>query len=106
MRPTSESGRVVARAAAAAFGGRPEVRRFYDAGEVNSVDLLSCADRPALRFATYSTVDLHEVHNILNGSDVRVEVAGVAAASIAEFPNVISTSALYIKKNHWLCAPG
>jgi hypothetical protein len=96
----------VARAAAAAFGGRPEVRRFYDKGDVNSIDILHCADRPMAGYKTYSSLGLYETPNMLDGSDVRAEIAGVAASGLTEFPNALATAAFYVQKNRWLCAPG
>lgn len=106
MSPISEAARIVARAAATAFGGEPRVDRFYDEPEPHSVDVLTCVDRPTPGFSTYSTVSLHAATNLLEGADIRVEVAGIAPRGVAEFPNVLATAAFRVIKDGWLCAPG
>jgi hypothetical protein len=106
MSPVAESGRAVARAAAAAFGGQPQARRFYDKAETHSVDIAWCSDRPNVGFVSYSTLSVHTAPNLLDGKDIRVEMAGVAATSDAAFPNMLATAAFYVIKDSWLCAPG
>ena len=65
-----------------------------------------CLDRPTAGFATYSTIGLHEAPNLLDGKDIRVEVAGVADTAVVEFANLLATAAFYVIKDSWLCAPG
>lgn len=98
--------RSVARAAAAAFGGHPQVSRFYDEDESHSVDILTCADRPVPGLCTYSTVTLHRSINRLDGTDVRTEMVGVARKSATMFANLLATAAFFVAKNGWLRAPG
>jgi hypothetical protein len=43
---------------------------------------------------------------MLEGKDIRIELAGVAPNGVAEFPNVLATAALFVIKDAWLCAPG
>src|SRR6266496_2950967 len=100
------SGRAVARAAAAAIGGDPVVRRHYDASESTSVDIVQFRDRPSPGFSTYSTLSLHHATNILDGIDIRIEILGVASSMLADFPNLLATAAFYVIKDRWLCAPG
>jgi hypothetical protein len=100
------TGRAVARAAAGAFGGKPSVRRYYDEREMHSVDILTSPDRPTPGFATYSTLSLHTAPNLLEGKDIRVEIAGVAPCSATEFPNMLASAAFFVIKDRWLCAPG
>lgn len=106
MSPATEAGRRLARAAADAFGGQPRVNRYYDEPEAHAVDILACRDAPAPGYSTYSTLTLHESPNLLEGNDIRVEIAGVAESRFVEFPNVIATAAFHIIKQGWLCAPG
>jgi hypothetical protein len=106
MSAIPESGKFVARSAAAAFGGTARVDRYYDEDESHSVDLLTCVDRPMPGFTTYSTVSLHTVPNMLDDSDVRIEMAGVAANQVAEFPNMLASAAFRVVIDGWLCAPG
>lgn len=67
---------------------------------------LSTTTTSRTAFTTYSTVSLHETPNLLDGRDVRVEFAGVAANSETAFPNLIATAAFYVMKDRWLAAPG
>lgn len=89
-----------------AFGGVPRVHQYWDESESRSVDILSCEDRPEPGYVTYSTVGLHRVPNLLDGRDVRVEMACVCTADRPEVANALATSAFYVLKDGWLCAPG
>jgi hypothetical protein len=80
--------------------------RYLDEPEQHSVDLVKCDDSPWSGYTTYSTVSLHLFPNMLEGDDVRVELAGVAETGIDQFPNLISTAAFYVIKDRWLAAPG
>lgn len=106
MSEISESRRAVAKAAAAAFGGQPHVDRFYDDDESHAIDILSCVDQPFEGLVSYSTVGLHESPNLLDGNDIRVELAGVAPAGVEAFPNLLATAAFNVMKDGWLAAPG
>ncbi len=106
MSPIAESARVAAHAAAAAFGGKPEVRKYHDRDEAHSVDILACAGRPTPGFVSYSTVGVHTMPNKIDDDDIRVELAGVAGKDVPEFPNVLATAAFYVLKDRWHCAPG
>lgn len=98
--------KAVARMAAEAFGGTPSVHRYHDEDESNAVDLLSCRDTPVPGYATYSTLGLWRSQNELDGRQVSVELAGVCDSAVTLFPNTLSTSAFYVMKDEWLCAPG
>ena len=68
MDEVPESARATARAAAAAFGGTPAVRRYHDRDETYSVDILESRDRPTPGFVSYSTLGLHSLLNIMRHS--------------------------------------
>ena len=104
--PVPETARTAARAAAAAFGGTPSVRRHYDRAESNGIDVLSCIDRPTENVTTYSTLGLHLAPNLMDDRDIRVELAGVADSAATDFANVLAEAAFYVAKDHWLAAPG
>ena len=106
MPQVSESARVVARAAAAAFGGKPEVHAHRDEDRSHSVDIVACADRPSPGLVSYSTLTLHMVPNKIEDDDIRVELAGVAEASVKDFPNLLATAAFYVIKDGWKARPG
>jgi hypothetical protein len=44
--------------------------------------------------------------NLMDGTDIRVEIAGVADSEAIDFPNVMAEAAGYVAKDHWLAAPG
>lgn len=60
MTEVSDSSKAVAKTAAAAFGGKPKVTRFWDDDHHNSVDILSCEDGPQKGVTAYSTVGLSD----------------------------------------------
>ena len=106
MSSVADSARAAARAAIAAFGGKPEVHAHRDDDRSHSVDIVSCRDRPSPGLVCYSTLTLHLVPNEIDDDDIRVELAGVAEASAADFPNLLATAAFYVIKNRWKAGPG
>jgi len=106
MSPAPETARAVARAAAAAFGGKPEVHAHRDEDRSHSVDIVACRDRPSPGLVSYSTLTLHAVPNKIEDDDIRVELAGVAEEGVTDFPNLLATAAFYIIKNRWKAGPG
>ncbi|PPK69565.1 suppressor of fused domain protein [Actinokineospora auranticolor] len=104
----SESNRAIARAAAAAFGGRPTVTRFYDDDERNAVDVLEVPDSPAGGVTSYATLGLSDHPLELDGEEypARVEILGACDSSVEFFANVVSTAAFCVVNDKWFCAPG
>jgi len=101
-----ETSRAAYRAALAAFGGDGVVQKYLDVDESHKVDILSCKDRPSPGLVSYSTLGVHLVSNVIQGKDVRIELAGVGGQSIKDFPNLLSTAAFYVVKDRWKCRPG
>ena len=101
-----ESGRAAARAAIAAFGGKPEIYAYGDENESRKVDILSCENRPNPGLVSYSTLGVHLMPNLIDDDDFRVELAGIAEESVDQFPNLLSTAAFYVIKNRWHVAKG
>ena len=106
MTRAPETSRAAYRAALAAFGGDGVVQKYLDVDESHKVDILSCKDRPSAGLVSYSTLGVQLVSNVIEGNDIRVELAGVAGESIKEFPNLLSTAAFYVIKDRWKCRPG
>lgn len=102
----TNEARSVAKTAAGVFGGSASVHRFYDKDETHVIGILACEGVPQAGFSTYSTVGVHEVPNMLDDKDVRVELAGVAPSSENEYPNLLATAAFQVQKEGWLAAPG
>ncbi len=73
-----EYGRPTARKVAAAFGGTPRFKRHLDEAEQNSIDMLSCDDRPSEGLVSYSTLgfaaplEWEELSSVDLGGDVVV----------------------------------
>lgn len=105
-REVSSAARHLAKTAVAAFGGTPRVQRFYNQDESHSIDILICAEAPSEPFTTYSTLGVYEAPNMLDDNDVRVELAGVAPTTEADYPNMLATAASFVQQEHWLAAPG
>lgn len=102
----SSQDRHLARAAAAAFGGSAAVHQFHDRDEQHSIAVLTCTDAPQEGLLSYSTIGVHTSPNLLDGTEVRVELAGIATADDPGFPNVLATAAFQVTKEGWLAAPG
>jgi antitoxin YqcF len=99
--------RAVARAARDAFGatGRPDVPRMWDAAERAYVDVLACSGTPDEGLTTYSTLTLHETTNLLDGRDIRVEIAGICRSDQPSFLTILATAALDVVNDAALAAP-
>ncbi len=101
-----EYGRPTARKVAAAFGSTPRFKRHLDEAEQNSIDILSCDDRPSEGLVSYSTLGLQRYPNVIDGEDIRIELCGIATPDVPSFANVIATTAFYVMKDRWRVAPG
>lgn len=55
---------------------------------------------------SYSTLNLHEWPNIVNGYDIRIELAGLADSEIETFSEVLAEAAFAIIRDGWFAAPG
>jgi antitoxin YqcF len=106
MSKAPETARAAARAAAEAFGGKPAVREYLNEAEDRAIDILSCPDRPAPGYTCYSTVTLHLAENTLEGKDIRVELAAVVESSATAMANLLASSAMNVREDGWLAAPG
>ena len=107
MSVTNEN-KIIAQTALNVFGGNPKVFKYWDHEQRNSVDILSCADRPCEGVTSYSTIGLSE-HSIGYKSDelpLRVEIVGACASDIKSYPNIIANCALLIIASNIKCYPG
>ncbi|MBK0869563.1 MAG: suppressor of fused domain protein [Saccharopolyspora sp.] len=108
MSDVTEDNRAIARAAAAEFGGKPSVTRFWDDQDSSAVDILECPDSPTEGVTSCSTLGLSDHPLVRDGNEypVRVEVVGAGATDNEHFPNIISTIAFFIINDQWFCSPG
>ena len=99
--------RAVARAARDAFGAGedPRVSRMWDEAERSYVDIVICPDLPDPGLTSCSTLSLHETTNLLDGRDVRVELAGTYLSDQPIFIGILATAALDVINDAWLAAP-
>jgi antitoxin YqcF len=61
---------------------------------------------PHPTLSTYLTVSLHEVPNLLEGKDIRVELVAVGASGDPRFARMLGEAAEHVANDHWLAAPG
>lgn len=54
----SDENKTIAKTALAAFGRKPLVHAYWDDNKKNSIDMLSCNDRPYDGVTSYSTIGL------------------------------------------------
>ncbi|WP_033168045.1 suppressor of fused domain protein [Clostridium sp. KNHs205] len=93
----SNENKVIAKSALQAFGGKPNVSKYWDDVNVSSVDLLT-AVRPDEDIVSYSTIGLsdHSIDYNIDGTPLRVEIVGACAAKFNQYPNLLATCAFYI----------
>src|SRR5215471_5568368 len=101
MADVSIKNKSIAKAALAAFGGKPNVSRYWDENNRSIVDILVCQDRPSKGICSVATIGLSDHPLLTEGEEyrddegvlVRVEIVGAYHAAVKEFPNMISTAA-------------
>tara|TARA_Y100000588_G_C14278426_1_gene935658 strand:+ start:7128 stop:7709 length:582 start_codon:yes stop_codon:yes gene_type:complete len=108
MAEISEDNKIIARAALAAFGGKPNVAAYWDEAEKHSVDLLACKDQPQKGVTSYSTIGLSDspINNDGVEIDLRVEFVGACSNSVCDFGNIVTTAAFCVINSKLSCSPG
>ncbi len=104
MTASGEDNKTVAHAAARAFGGKPQVVRFWDDDRRSSIDILSCADRPQIGTNSYATIGLSGYP--IGRGDVRAEIVGTCGSSFSRLDNALATAAFCVINSGWQCYPG
>ncbi|RZK33108.1 MAG: suppressor of fused domain protein [Hymenobacter sp.] len=104
----SSDNKVIAKTLATAFGVKPTVAKYWDDAHEASIDLLKCANPVEVDAVSYGTIGLSDHPLLQDGQEfpVRIELVGAAYARFADFPNILSSAALYIQRTGWFCAPG
>jgi hypothetical protein len=89
--------KVIAKFALQAFGGKPNVSKYWDDANVSNIDLLTTV-RPHDSVAYYSTIGLssHSIDYVVDEKPLRLEIAGACATEFEHYPNVIATCAFCI----------
>jgi len=95
--------KVIARRAAAVFGGTAKVMRYKDDAEVNWVDVLGCADRPSPGVTAYATIGLSRYDNQLTSGSrpLRVELLGACASKVQTFAGMLASCAFNIASGEY-----
>jgi antitoxin YqcF len=100
------SGRIVAKRFVDGLGGAASVGAYYDEPEAHRIDVLTCRESPQQGWMTCATVSLHLARNLVDGTDIRVELMATASDSDTALPNMLATAAFNVTKDGWLAAPG
>ena len=106
--PISNGNKIIAKAAAKAFGGEPKVARFWDNDHNSHVDILTSRDRPQRGVTSISTVGLFNWPLYKDNKEygARLEFVGAFGSSFEQFENALSTAAFCIINSKWFCYPG
>jgi antitoxin YqcF len=104
----SSENKIIAKSALQAFGGKPQVSKYWDESNVSNIDILSTADRPYEGITSYSTIGLsdHSIEYTVDGTPLRIEIVGASASEYKQFPNVLATCAFYIINSNFLVSHG
>ncbi|MCZ8533348.1 suppressor of fused domain protein [Psychrobacillus psychrodurans] len=94
----TKANKIIARTALEAFGGKPNVSKYWDENNVSNVDILSTKDRPYEGVTSYSTIGLsdYSIGYSVDEKPLRVEIVGASATMFELYPNVLSTCAFNI----------
>jgi len=108
MTPVSEDNKAIARAVISAFGGSPQIHRFWDESKIGSVDIVECPDRPEAGVSSFGTIGVSDTPNQAEpgGKDTRIELLGACSAPTSGFDNVLSMAAFSVINTRRFCAPG
>lgn len=108
MVDVSPRSKVVAKTAAAAFGGKPAVTRFWDDNHHSSIDILSCEDGPQEGVTAYSTVGLSEWPLYYGDEEYhsRLEMVGACGSNFEGYDNAVASAAFNVINSGWFCYPG
>lgn len=98
----------IARAAAKAFGGKPQVFEFEYEFTNNKIGILQSPDSPVDGVTSYATVGLSDFPLLKDNQDYgsRLELLGACATTTDQFANIIASAAACIHHRGWFCAPG
>jgi hypothetical protein len=105
----SAENKMVAKHAAAAFGGRPNVWDYHHDTEPLTIGVLKSADRPTRGVTAYATIGVSDTPLLReDGSpfDGRMEIAGVCATKDEAFGNVLAAAAFCIIRTRRVYPPG
>ncbi|MGD1901636.1 MAG: suppressor of fused domain protein [Geitlerinemataceae cyanobacterium] len=107
---TSQDKKLIAKNYIQVIGGKnPEYSRFFNEDESYSVDLLFLINSPCLRVTTVASIGVSNIPLLLSSGEeypVRAEIVSCFNEEYDLFPNAVATTAFFVMKDRWLCAPG
>jgi hypothetical protein len=108
MSSITKDNKIIAMEVAKAFGGKPNVQRFWDERDTNYVDILKCVDRPQNNVTSYATIGLSDAPLYKDGSEypARLELVGACGSRFEGLDNALATAAFCIINSKWFCYPG
>jgi len=94
----TKANKIIARTALEAFGGKPNISKYWDENNMSNVDILSTKDRPYESVTSFSTIGLsdYSIGYSVDEKPLRVEIVGASATMFELYPNVLSTCAFNI----------
>src|ERR1700754_3435937 len=91
---------------AGALGFEPHVYPYYDKTEDNKLSILSLLDPIDKTVGIYCTIGVSDFPNIINSTNIPVELLLAAYKEFDKAPNILSTCGFYISKDRFECRPG
>ncbi|WP_433958717.1 suppressor of fused domain protein [Cytobacillus horneckiae] len=104
----SNDNKLIAKTALFAFGGKPNVTKFWDENNISNIDMLSSINKPYEGISSYSTIGLsdHSIEYTVDGTPLRIEIVGASANEYELFPNLLATCAFYIINSNFSVSHG
>ncbi|WP_309032565.1 suppressor of fused domain protein [Streptomyces alfalfae] len=101
-----EVSKSVARRLREHVGGSFRAESFHNQDESESVFIITLSDVPDRELSLYSTAGLVEHPNLLQGTNIPVELMAVAPTQDLAMKNVLATASFNVSLSGWLAAPG
>ncbi|MEO3945921.1 suppressor of fused domain protein [Gorillibacterium sp. CAU 1737] len=94
----SLESKTIAKWALQAFGGKPQVSKYWDEANKSHVDILNVADRPWDGITSCATIGLsaYSIGYTVSGKQLRVELAGACSSKYKDYPNMLATCAFHV----------
>lgn len=94
----SNENKIIAKTALHAFGGKPNVSKYWDENNVSNIDMLTTVNRPFDGVSSYSTIGLsdHSIELTVDETPLRIEIVGASATYYEQFPNILASCAFCI----------
>jgi hypothetical protein len=104
----SMENKMIAKIARDAFGGVPNVYRYWNSDNSKYIDILSCQDTPHNGIISFSTIGLSQYDQeiVSNSKPLRVEIVGASSKETECFPNIVAYCAFTLCNRQQKLFPG